>query len=168
MIIQDSTAEPVLPLLQAVGKIPSGLFIITAGQGMHATGTLVSFVQQISIEPLYIGVAVHKERQLGAVLQRAGSFVLNICHAGSKTLLRKYAKNSLHGEEAFRDLPTRRLDSGNIILLDACGYIECELVKLLDFGGDHDLFVGRAQNGDLLGDPPGKPAVHIRHDGSKY
>ena len=168
MIIQDSTAEPVLPLLQAIGRIPSGLFIVTAGQGPHASGTLVSFVQQISIEPLYIGIAVHKERQLARILQQARMFVINVCHAGDKTLLRKYAKNSLRGDEAFSGLRTQRLDSGNVVLLDACAYVECELVKVLEFGGDHDLFIGRAQSGDLLGDTPGKPVLHVRHDGSKY
>ncbi len=168
MIIQDSTAEPVIPLLQAIGKIPSGLFIITAGQGPHASGTLVSFVQQVSIEPLYVGVAVHKDRKLSDVLQRAHTFVINVCHAGDKTLLRKYAKNSLLGDEAYSGVRTRRLDSGSMVLLDACCFIECELVKVVDFGGDHDLFVGRAVNGEMMGEPAGKPVVHIRHDGSKY
>jgi flavin reductase (DIM6/NTAB) family NADH-FMN oxidoreductase RutF len=167
-MIQDSTAEPVIPLLRAIGKIPSGLFIITAGHGAHAAGTLVSFVQQISIEPLYIGVAVRKGGSLAHLLPRAGTFVLNICHSGDKALLRKYAKGTQEGEAAFSDVRTQRLDSGNMVLLDACAYIECELVKVLEFGGDHDLFIGRASDGDLIGDPPGKPVVHIRHDGSKY
>ena len=168
MIIQDSTAEPVLPLLQAIGKIPSGLFVISAGHGPHASGTLVSLVQQVSIEPLYIGVAVHKDRKLSRILPHAGTFVINVCHSGDKVLLRRYARNSLEGDAAFSDVRTRRLDSGNIVLLDACAYIECELVQVVDLGGDHDLFIGRAQEGDLLGDPVGKPVVHVRHDGSKY
>jgi flavin reductase (DIM6/NTAB) family NADH-FMN oxidoreductase RutF len=168
LIIQDSTGKPVIPLLHAIGKIPSGLFIITAGQGSHATGTLVSFVQQISIEPPYIGIAVRKDGALAQSLPKAGTFVINICHSGDKTLLRKYAKGTQEGEAAFSDVRTRRLDSGNIVLLDACSFIECELVNVLDFGGDHDLFIARARAGDLIGDPPGKPVVHIRHDGSKY
>jgi len=160
--------QPIVPLLQAVGKIPSGLFVITAGMGPNATATLVSLVQQVSLEPLYVAVGVHHGRALGAALRKAKSFVINIIHAGDKILLRKYAKGNQEGDLAFADMAHRRLDTGNSILLDACAYIECELATVLSFGGDHELFVGRAVAGDLLGDGHRQPTVHIRHDGSKY
>lgn len=173
-MIMESTVEPVLPLLQAVGKIPSGLFIATAGRpgSPEAVATIVSFVQQLSFEPLCIGLAIKKGRPLALALAQPSPsrrrFVLNITHAGDKTLLRRYAKSAAIGPQAFDGVAHRVLESGQAVLLDACAYVECELLTVVDFGADHDLFIGRSVSGDLLGDGAHKPIVHIRHDASRY
>ena len=50
------------PHAQALGRIPSGLFILSAGTGDQATATLVSFVQQVGFEPPVVVVALRKGR----------------------------------------------------------------------------------------------------------
>ena len=169
-MIIDSTMEPVLPVLQAIGQIPSGVFIVTVGKAgdAEASGTLVSLVQQVAIEPLYLGLAVRRGRALAAALTPGRKFVLNICHAGDKHLLRHFAKESRNGAGAFAGVAARQLDSGLTVLTEACAYIECEIVRKLEMGADHDLFIARAHDGALLGDGDLKPMVHVRHDGSKY
>jgi len=167
-MIIDSTVEPVLPLLRAVGKIPSGIFVLTVGNGPNAAAMLVSFVQQLSREPMCIGVGVHQARQIAPIIEESRGFTLNICHAGDKILMRKYARHVQIGDEAFAGVRTRRLENGAIILLDACAYIWCDFHKRIDFGADHDLFIGVATIGDLNSDSDAKPVVHIRHDGSNY
>jgi len=167
-MIIDSTVEPVLPVLRAVGKIPSGIFILTAGSGPGAAAILVSFVQQLSREPMCIGVAIHQARQIAPIIEESRGFTLNICHAGDKILMRKYARHAMMGEDAFAGMRTRRLENGAIVLLDACAYIWCDYHRRIDFGADHDLFIGIATIGDLISDDNAKPVVHIRHDGSNY
>ncbi len=167
-VIIDSTVEPILPLCRAVGKIPSGLFVITTGMGPHSTAMLVSFVQQLSREPICIGVALHRNREVSAIIERTGGFVLNICHAGDKNLLRKYARQSLTGDAAFEGMRTHRLGNGGTILLDACAWIWCDLHQRIDFKTDHELIIGTATEGGLSDDDKAKPVVHIRHDGSNY
>jgi flavin reductase (DIM6/NTAB) family NADH-FMN oxidoreductase RutF len=167
-VIIDSTVEPVLPLLRAVGKIPSGIFVLTTGHGPDVAAMLVSFVQQLSREPLCIGVALHQARKIAPIIEKSRGFTLNICQAGDKTLMRKYARQAQTGEEAFADVRTRRLENGAIIMLDACAYIWCDYQKRVEFGADHDLFIGTATLGDLLGEDNARPVVHIRHDGSNY
>lgn len=167
-VIIDSTVEPILPLCRAVGKIPSGLFVITTGMGPHSTAMLVSFVQQLSREPICIGVALHRNREVSAIIERTGGFVLNICHAGDKNLLRKYARQSLTGDAAFEGMRTHRLGNGGTILLDACAWIWCDLHQRVDFKTDHELIIGTATEGGLSDDDKAKPVVHIRHDGSNY
>ena len=169
-MILDSTVEPVLPVLQAIGQIPSGVFIITVGKpgDADAVGTMVSFVQQVAMEPLYVALAVKQGRALVAALTPGRKFAVNICHAGDKHVLRCFAKNSQRGPNAFDGVDTRQLDSGLTILTDACAYIECEMVRKLEFGADHDLYIALAHDGALIGDGDLKPMVHLRQDGSKY
>ncbi len=167
-MIIDSTVEPVLPVLRAVGKIPSGLFILTTGEGPHQSAMLVSFVQQLSFEPLCIGVAIHKDREISDIIEKAGYFTLNICPAGDKGLLRKFARHALTGDAATADVEHRKLPQGGILLLEACAYVHCRFSHRVSYHADHELFIGIAQEGDVTGDSKVKPMVHTRHDGSKY
>jgi flavin reductase (DIM6/NTAB) family NADH-FMN oxidoreductase RutF len=154
--------------LQALGRVPSGLFVLTAGKGDDAVAMLVSFVQQLSIEPLILGVALKPDRAASAAIAREKHFVINVLHAGDKSLLRTFAKKSTAGKDAFAAVSSRPLPAGGAILLEACAFIECELSSVLEVGGDHQLYVGRVVGGDLLGDPAARPTVHVRQDGGKY
>lgn len=167
-MIIDSTVEPILPLFRAVGKIPSGIFILTTGHGPDASAMLVSFVQQLSREPICIGVAIHRDREITDVIARTGGFALNVCHSGDKSLLRKYARQGLTGDSAFEGVKTRRLDNGGIILTDACAWIWCDMHQRVNFKTDHELIIGTATQGGLCDDEHARPVVHIRHDGSNY
>ena len=37
--------------LRELGRLPSGLYVLTAGRGAAATGMLASWVQQVGFEP---------------------------------------------------------------------------------------------------------------------
>ncbi len=167
-MIIDSTVEPVLPVLRAVGKIPSGLFIVTTGTGPNQSAMLVSFVQQLSFDPLCIGVAIHNDREIGDIIEKSGFFTLNICAAGDKDLLRKYARHALTGDVATADVRHRKLPQGGIVLLEACAFVHCCFSHRLSYHADHELFIGIDQEGDLSENAAAKPVVHTRHDGSKY
>ena len=48
----------------ALGRIPSGLFILTVGQGEAETGMLASWVQQCSFDPPRVSVAIQPQREI--------------------------------------------------------------------------------------------------------
>jgi flavin reductase (DIM6/NTAB) family NADH-FMN oxidoreductase RutF len=165
----ENKPDPIPGLLQAIGKIPSGVFVLTTGHGESAVGMLISLVQQISLDPLVIALAVRKGRTMAHALEGPNTrFVLNITAATDKSLLKKYARETVTGSHAFSGIKHKTLPSGQTVLTDACAYLECELVKIVDFNGDHDLYIGKVLNGELLNEGTAKPTVHVRHDGSKY
>lgn len=155
-------------VMKALARVPSGLFILTAGKGDGAMGTLVSFVQQVSIQPPCVAVALRPERRAAAVIAKEKFFVVNIVHAGDRTLLRAFAKESKSGKGAFEKVEWAPVARGGVVLPAACAFLECELIRVLDFDGDHQLYVGRVVGGELIGDPAAKPTVHLRQDGSRY
>ncbi len=167
-MIIDSTVEPVLPMLRAVGKIPSGLFVLTTGAGPDISAMLVSFVQQLSFEPLCIGVAIHHGRAIGDIIEKSGFFTLNICGAGDKALLRQYARQALTGDAALAGVEHHKLPAGGIVFPEACAYVHCRFSHRVAFHSDHELFIGVVEAGDVPSDFASKPMVHTRHDGSKY
>lgn len=149
----------------ALGKVPSGLFILTARSDDQSTGVLVSFVQQCSFEPPQITVAVRPHRSLADWLTDGVPFVLNILAIGQKSLVGHFARGFEAGQPAFQGIATRPTSDGVPILTDALAYLECQVSGRFP-GGDHDLVIGRVMAGKVLGDTA--PFVHIRKNGMNY
>jgi flavin reductase (DIM6/NTAB) family NADH-FMN oxidoreductase RutF len=152
-------------LAAALGRIPSGLFILTARQGAHETGMLVSWVQQCSFEPPRISVAVKPEREINRLLAPNHLFVLNIIAADNQLrLLKHFGKGFSLDEPAFTGLSIDRPEDGPPVLHDALAHLRCQVVKRAE-AGDHNLLIAEVIAGDVR---EGEPLVHVRKNGMKY
>jgi flavin reductase (DIM6/NTAB) family NADH-FMN oxidoreductase RutF len=152
-------------LAAALGRIPSGLFVLTARRGASETGMLASWVQQCSFDPPQVSVALNKERGVLAWLAEGATFVLNVVPEGGKALVAHFGKGFESGEPAFDGLDVIRERETPPVLRDAHAYLVCRVAGRLD-AGDHVLVVGRVTAGAVLHD--GKPTVHLRKTGLKY
>src|SRR5436305_10749406 len=70
--------DPRKEMLAALGRVPSGLFVLTARHGGDETGMLASWVQQCSFEPPQVSVALRQGREVQAWLTDGAAFTLNI------------------------------------------------------------------------------------------
>lgn len=154
-----------ISLAAALGRIPSGLFILTARHGHHETGMLASWVQQCSFDPPQLSAAVRKDREVLDWLGEGASFVVNILPEGAKGLISHFGKGFDLKEPAFEGLEVSRAPGTAPVLLAAHAYLACRVVDRLDTG-DHVLVIGRVVAGSVLQD--GKPTVHLRKNGLKY
>jgi len=152
-------------LAAALGRVPSGLFILTVGQGPQATGMLVSWVQQCSFDPPQVSVAVRRERGISGLLADDAPFVLNQLAADQSKLLRHFGKGIAPGESAFDGLLTTTSSHGIRVLLDALCHLDCRVTGRQS-AGDHDLVIGRVVAGRLHSELG--PYVHIRKNGLNY
>ncbi len=96
------TDEVKLAIGKALGKIPSGIHILTTGQGTAALAMLASWVQQAGFDPPAVTVAVAKGRPAGAAIHQNQAFVLSILAEGDKELLKKYARGLRRGRIRLR------------------------------------------------------------------
>ena len=159
-------AEP-SPLALALGRVPSGLFILTARHGEQATGMLASWVQQAGFDPPMLTLAVRRDRYIGDWIAASGRFTLNQVPAGRKSLLRHFARGFPPEAPAFTGIPLHpELDAGGPVLADALSYLEAAVVDHL-IGPDHRIFLGRVVAGALL-HPGVEPMLHVRHSGMHY
>ena len=150
----------------ALGKIPSGLFIVTARHGDHETGMLASWVQQCSFDPPQLTLAVKSGRFLTDWLRPEMPFAVNILPEGGKAFLAHFGKGFEPGQPAFEGIAVERHPDRAPALTDALAVLHCQVVTQLDTAGDHRLIVGRVIAGQLFHD--GKPAVHVRKSGLNY
>jgi flavin reductase (DIM6/NTAB) family NADH-FMN oxidoreductase RutF len=157
--------DPQRPLASALGRIPSGLFILTIARDQLETGMLASWVQQCSFEPPQLSVAIRGEREIAGLLEPGTLFTLNILEAAQTDMIGHFGRGFALHEEAFAGLEVRRDPPHAPVLTEALGYLECAVVSRCS-AGDHDLFIARVVAGELLDE--GQPMVHIRKNGLHY
>ena len=96
----------------ALGRVPSGIFILTAGTGDRATGMLSSWVMQAGFEPPTVSVAVKLGRHVCDWITDGEPFVLNIVAEKQSELLKHFGKGFEPGAAAFDGLSIRHCARG--------------------------------------------------------
>jgi flavin reductase (DIM6/NTAB) family NADH-FMN oxidoreductase RutF len=160
-----SGPDRIPPAARALGAVPSGLFVATAGRGAAATGSLVSFVQQVGFTPPCLTVAIRKGRPLEALIRGGRRFCLSILDDASINLLSHFARGFDPGQPAFDGVSTEVDEAGVPYLLDAVAWLSCSLIGEADWS-DHVVFCGEVVAGDRR--RPDQPLVHVRKTGLSY
>lgn len=155
----------VASVAEVVGKLPSGCSIATSRHAGNATGMLVSWIQQASMEPLLVTIAIRVGRPLIRLVEGSGRLVLNLIGDDRFAELARHFRHEFAIEDdCFAGLPARAGDYGTI-LENALGYIECEVNSRVNCG-DHLLYIVWPRGGLLFAE--GAPYVHIRKTAAKY
>ena len=154
-------------LQKALGRISSGLYIITATKGDVQSAMLASWVTQASFEPLGFTVAVAKDRAIESLMQVGDTFVLNILEEGNHLpLMKHFLKRFPPGADRFAGVRTRPANNQSPILADALAYLECEVASRMELS-DHWLVYCTVDNGKVAKEEA-QTAVHHRKVGNYY
>ncbi len=133
---------------------PTGVMIVTAvGEDGAPRGlTSQAFIGLSTTPPLML-VSVDKTSRTLAALQHSGKFVINFLKAGTDDLVRVFASKV---EDKFKGVPWEPSWSagGAPILREASvAYAECHTTQTIE-AGDHWIFVGSVEGGEVLGGVP--------------
>lgn len=150
---------------RALARIPSGLFVLTAGVGDAATGILVSWVQQVGFTPPALSVAVRKGRGIEAVIVQHGAFCISVLDETSKHLVGHFARGFEAGKPAFEGVPTAVSALGVPYPTGTAAHLACRLLGVADLS-DHTLYVGSVVEGGA--GLHKEPLVHTRKNGFSY
>jgi flavin reductase (DIM6/NTAB) family NADH-FMN oxidoreductase RutF len=150
---------------RALGAIPSGLFIVTAGTGADATGFLASFVQQVGFAPPMITTAIRRGRPAEDAVRANGGLCVAILDEVSRNLMNHFARGFERGEWAFTGVAIDTTESGIPYPTEALALLECRVVGEVVWS-DHVLFCGEVIGGWHRG--IGQPLIHVRKSGLGY
>lgn len=157
----DSTLD------RALGRISSGLYLITAQKGEISGAMLASWVIQASLEPIGVAIAVAKERAIESLMYPGDRFVLNILEEGNyQGLMKHFLKRFPPGEDRFAGIKTYQATNGSPILAEALAYLECEVTSRAE-ASDHWIIYSTVQTGRVA-KVEGLTAVHHRKVGNHY
>jgi len=161
--MSESTAHP--PLAQALGRIPSGLFVVTSVGATGPIGFLGSFVQQVGFDPPTVVVAVAHGRDHLDAIRGCGHFAVSVLDAGSKHCMPPFFGKVPEGQGPFDVVAHRATEEGPVVLDDALAWFSCRVTGEHD-AGDHAVVFGEVVSGARQRD--GDPTVHLRKNGLSY
>ena len=147
---------------KALGRIASGLFVVTAKCEDKEDAVLASWVNQCAFDPPAVTIALATLRQARLLVEGAGAFIVNVLPKDDMALLKYFSRPP---EDIFKGVMTRKGLEGIRILIDAVAYLECEVVQSMQ-AGDHVLYVGEIVGGKTL--KGGDPYIHVRDNGFNY
>ena len=162
---QPDTSTPDAGIPSALGRIPSGLFIVAWREGDADRCMLASWVMQAGFAPPQVSVAVAASRDLLAALDQGTAFAVSVLADAQRSLLARFGKPA---DDAFAGLPVERTTSGTAAFTEAAGWLECRAIPEAGpvEAGDHVLLRGVVTAAASEGER--QPLVHVRRNGLRY
>jgi flavin reductase (DIM6/NTAB) family NADH-FMN oxidoreductase RutF len=129
-------------------KIPNGLFITTAKDGDNATGAVISFVTQISIEPSLIALSIRKNSSFYDVAEKNEYLAIHLPDKEQQSMVSSFfkIKDKLH--DSINGYGFKWSGLGNPLLDDIPMILEVKIIEIID-KGDHPLFICEVVNAIL-------------------
>jgi flavin reductase len=127
-----------------MGLFPTGVAVLTSGEGERLDGTTVNSVVSASLVPLLVLVSLRRQaRILRQITAEEKAFTLNILAADQEHVARMFARSDrCRGEAAAAYLRGTPTGAGGLLISGARAAVECELDQVYP-AGDHDLVLGR-------------------------
>lgn len=162
--------DPQRSFAAALGRVPSGLFILTVAARNGASpgdemGFLASWVQQCSFKPPRVSFAVQPGRPIAQLLTDDAVLAVNILEASQTDMIAHFGKGFAPGDDAFKGLDVLREAGKAPVLAEALAVLEGRVAARFP-AGDHDIFIADLTGGRVLCE--GQPMVHIRKNGTHY
>lgn len=162
--MSDSTAEP-SPLALALGRVPTGLFLVTTAAPAGPLGFIGSFVMQMGFEPPTVCVGVGKGRGPLEAIRAHGSFGLSVLDKDSQGVMGAFFKKYEDGDGPFEHVEHAAAPSGVPVLTGALAWMDCRVTGEHELE-DHVVIFGTVEAGSLARE--GEPSIHLRKNGLSY
>ncbi|MBX9691927.1 MAG: flavin reductase family protein [Cyanobacteria bacterium] len=161
--IDQATKDRIGP---ALGKVASGVYIVTTEDDTGRDGMLATWINQLSFSPPLVSVAIHRDRPITARFHAGTRFVVNVLAQSNSDIFKNFAKPFKEGLDRFEGLEMLDDFEGGPAFKDCISVLACEVIEIIE-PGDHRLVVGRILDARIL-DAELKPMVHIRKSGFDY
>lgn len=138
--------------------------VVTTVEDGRPHGTTVSAFTSLSMNPPMVLVSLDNGSDLLAIVQRTGTFGLNVLASSQAALARRFAKK---GSEKFRGAADWIEDFGAARLAGVSSWVACKVGEIV-VGGDHLILLGEvvaaeATTADPLTYYARTFGTHIRH-----
>ena len=134
-------------------KIPNALALIGSRAGEERNGMTASWISQLSMEPVLIGVSVENSAVTHRLISEGGSFTVNLWDAEQTRVFVKFSKPAAYTDGTLNGRPVREATTGAPVFDEAIAWLDCEVRHSLDLG-THTLFVGELVDGGINDDHP--------------
>ena len=122
-------------------KIPNALALVGSRAGDQRNAMTTSWITQLSMEPVLIGVGVDNTAVTHRLISDGGSFTVNLWNAEDTRVFVKFSKPASDDGAALNGRAVRPASTGAPVFDEAVAWMDCVVRHRLDLG-THTLFVG--------------------------
>lgn len=122
-------------------KIPNALALVGSAAGGERNGMTTSWITQLSMAPVLIGVGVDNHAVTHRLISEGRSFTVNLWDAEDTKVFVKFSKPAVDDGATLNGRPVRSATTGAPVFDEAVAWMDCEVRHTLDLG-THTLFVG--------------------------
>jgi len=148
-------------------KIPNALALIGSASGEDWNGMTASWITQLSMDPVLIGVGVDNNAVTHRLISEGGSFTVNLWPADDTKVFVKFSKPAERDGNTLNGRPVRIGTTGAPIFEEAIAWIDCEVRQSHDLG-THTLFIGEIVDAGLDPEAEEQRAAAISDTRMKY
>ena len=132
---------PIELINKVTWKIPNALCLVGSRHGDEWNGMTQSWVTQVSMEPVLIGISVDQKAVTHRLIEQSGVFTVNLWDASDTRPFVKFSKPATKEGMTLNERPIREGATGAPVFEEAVAFIECEVRQAIDVG-THTLFLG--------------------------
>jgi len=150
-------------------KIPNALALVGSRAGDERNAMTTSWITQLSMEPVLIGVGVDNDAVTHRLITAGGSFTVNLWDAADTRVFVKFSKPATDDGATLNGRPVRAATTGAPVFDEAVAWMDCEVRHTLDLG-THTLFVGEVVDAAIRSDearPATMQDTRMKYGGSK-
>lgn len=122
-------------------RIPNALVLIGSAAGEERNGMTASWVTQLAMEPVLVGIGVDNKAVTRRLIADGGSFTVNLWSSEDTRPFVKFSKPAHAEEGMLNGYPVTTAATGAPVFVDAIAWLDCEVRKTIDLG-THTLFIG--------------------------
>ncbi|MEP6661608.1 MAG: flavin reductase family protein [Acidimicrobiales bacterium] len=150
-------------------KIPTALALIGSRSGEQRNAMTASWITQLSMEPVLIGVGVENDAVTHRLISEGGSFTVNLWDSGDTRVFVKFSKPAVDDGTTLNGRAVRAATTGAPVFEEALAWMDCEVRHRLDLG-THTLFVGEVVGAGIQNDdvrPASMSDTRMKYGGVK-
>jgi len=149
---------------KALGRIASGVYLVSFAKNGKNDGMLSTFVMQAAFDPPVVVVAVNIKRPLLDILKPGDSLTVNVMSKQNMDVYKNFAKPYQEGVDRYEGIALKD-GTANPVLANCVAFINCKVMTYAD-AGDHQLLIAEAVDGEQINDD--EPMIHLRKNGFGY
>ena len=148
-------------------QIPNALCLIGSRDGDEWNGMTQSWVSQVAMSPVLIGISVDATAVTNRLIRGGGAFSVNLWDQADTRVFVKFSKPAVKDGDTLNSRPIRVGVTGVPVFTEAVAYLECAVRQTIELGS-HDLFIGELVAAGFHQGREGTPVASMSDTRMKY
>ena len=132
-------------------KIPNALALVGSRSGHERNAMTTSWITQLSMEPVLIGISVDNTAVTHRLITEGGSFTVNLWDSLNTRVFVKFSKPAVYSEGKLNGWNITEAATGSPVFTDSIAWMDCIVRHAINLG-THTLFAGELVDGKIHDD----------------